>query len=83
VNSSPYYFYQQSGNYQNVVNETALSVVVFGEFNIYLKEYLTLGITTDYVFFPPIKIPSDPLSKLPEQTLSGNACIGFVLGIHL
>lgn len=77
------YYYQQSGQYQKELNMSELSAVVFGEFNIYLKEYLTLGIAADYVYFPPLIIPSDPLSNLPEQTLSGNACVGFIMGVHL
>jgi hypothetical protein len=73
-----------TGNsFHNEVSETMVSAIIFGEYNFYLKEYLTLGITTDYVYFPTKTIPAEPSAYLPKQTLSGNASIGFNFGVHL
>jgi len=58
------------------------SALVFGEFNFFLKESLSLGLTADYIYFPPKEIDAKLSANLPEETISGNACIGFVIGLH-
>lgn len=62
------------------VNDMTLSAIVFGEFNYYFHESLSLGVAADFVYYPPKKVPA--VANLPEQTIFGNACIGFVLGLH-
>ena len=58
---------------QDNVNDMTPSALVFGEFNFFLKESLSLGLTADYIYFPPKEI---------DAKLSANACIGFVIGLH-
>jgi hypothetical protein len=65
---------------QQIVEERTLSAIVFGEFNYYFHESLSLGVVADFVYYPPKKVPA--VANLPEQTIFGNGCIGFVLGLH-
>jgi hypothetical protein len=67
---------------QDNVNDMTASAIMFGEFNLFLRESLSLGLSADYVYYPPKKVAANPSANLPEETLLGNACIGFVLGLH-
>lgn len=62
------------------MNDMTLSAIVFGEFNYYFHKTLSLGVVADFVYYPPKKVPA--AANLPEQTIFGNGCIGFVLGLH-
>lgn len=65
---------------QQIVEDRTLSAIVFGEFNYYFRESLSLGVAADFAYYPPKKVAAD--ANLPEQTIFGNGCIGFVLGLH-
>lgn len=67
---------------QDNVNDMTASAIVFGEFNLFLRESLSLGLSADYVYYPPKRVAANPSSNLAEETIFGNACIGFVLGLH-
>lgn len=80
-NNPPYGSTQNSVQYN--VNDMALSAMVFGEFNYYLRESLSLGVAADFVYYPPKNVRADPAANFPDQTILGNACIGFIIGVHL
>jgi hypothetical protein len=65
------------------VNDITASAILFGEFNLFLRESLSLGLSADYVYYPPKKVAANPSANLPEETILGNACIGFIIGVHL
>jgi hypothetical protein len=67
---------------QDNVSDMTASAIVFGEFNLFLRESLSLGFTADYIYYPPKKVAANSAANLPEETILGNACIGFVLGLH-
>ena len=69
--------------YNNDVNKSVGSAIVFGEVSYFIHDFFSIGLTADYSYFPSIVIPSEPQAGLPEQTLTGNGSVGFVIGIHL
>jgi hypothetical protein len=81
---SYYPSYNSTGSHvQDGVNDMTASAIVFGEFNLFLRESLSLGLSADYVYYPPKKVAANPAASLPEETILGNACIGFIVGVHL
>jgi hypothetical protein len=87
VNTSMYSYnppYNSTQTYvQDNVNEATASTIMFAEFNVFLRESLSLGLSADYVYYAPKKVPANPVANLPEEIIFGNACIGFVIGVHL
>jgi hypothetical protein len=62
------------------IKKTLFSTLVYTEAKVFLSDYLSLGITGDYVFIPK-KIPSIDEVKVESRGM-GTASIGFTLGLH-
>lgn len=62
------------------IRKTLFSGVVYTEVKVFLSDYLSLGISGDYVFIPK-KIPAIEEMKVESRGM-GTASIGFVLGLH-
>jgi len=70
-------------SYNRDVNLLTGGATLFAECNFFLKDYLSLGMVWDYVYFPPNVVSGDPSINMPEQTIRGNSCFGVILGVHL
>ena len=63
------------------VTTTRVSGMMFGELIFPLTDWISIGLTGDHVFIPPIEVPGLPDFDIPAQTLRlGNSSIGIRLG---
>jgi len=65
------------------ISKTCFSSFVFTEFNIYLRDSLSVGIAADYVFIPAEDAPAMPDADISSRKLRfSTGSIGFTLGLH-
>jgi hypothetical protein len=63
-----------------IIHEKLLSALIYTEFDLYLYEEFSLGISVDYVYIPK-EIPGIPELNISEGNL-GNFSFGLTIGLH-
>jgi hypothetical protein len=79
---------RETGGYPDYINDIStfsihknlFSALVYTEFNLYLYEEFSLGITADYVYLPE-ELPGIPELDFSEENL-GNYSFGLTIGLH-
>lgn len=78
--SSYQYEYPPSGF---EISKTQLCSLLFTELKLNLSNYLSFGLTADYMFAPSLQAAAIPEAGIPAQKLRvENGSIGFTMGFH-
>ena len=65
------------------ISKTQFCSFLFTELKFDLSNFLSFGLTADYMFAPPLQVPAFPDAAIPAHKLRvENSSIGFTMGFH-